>query len=64
MTRLTEEMRAMKTARNMMLNIGNNGNFICVFECTIVNLAKYRQFTKSKLHYVWAIPVPVSTKKM
>ena len=23
----------------------NNGNFICVFECTIVNLATYRQFT-------------------
>ena len=23
----------------------NNGNFISVFECTIVNLATYRQFT-------------------
>ena len=23
----------------------NNRNFICVFECTIVNLATYRQFT-------------------
>ena len=64
----------------------NNGNFICVFECTIVNLATYRQFTnaawdwiikkkklkqkqnksrkkKSKLHKVWAIPVPISTTK-
>ena len=25
----------------------NNGNFICVFECTIVNLATYRQFTNA-----------------
>ena len=26
-------------------NNNDNGNFICVFECTIVNLATYRQFT-------------------
>ena len=25
----------------------NNGNFICVFECIIVNLATYRQFTNA-----------------
>ena len=25
----------------------NNGNFICVFESTIVNLATYRQFTNA-----------------
>ena len=25
----------------------DNGNFICVFECTIVNLATYRQFTNA-----------------
>ena len=25
--------------------IMNNGNFICVFECRIVNLATYGQFT-------------------
>ena len=25
----------------------NSGNFICVFECTIVNLATYRQFTNA-----------------
>ena len=25
----------------------NNGNFICVFECTTVNLAMYRQFTNA-----------------
>ena len=25
----------------------NKGNFICVFKCTIVNLAMYRQFTNA-----------------
>ena len=25
----------------------DNGKFICVFECTIVNLATYRQFTNA-----------------
>ena len=25
----------------------NNGNFICVFECRIVKLAMYRQFTNA-----------------
>ena len=25
----------------------NSGNFICVFECTIVNLTTYRQFTNA-----------------
>ena len=25
----------------------NNGNFLCVFECTIVNLATYSQFTNA-----------------
>ena len=25
----------------------NNGNFICVFECPVVNLAMYRQFTNA-----------------
>ena len=28
-----------------IMGIMNNGNFICVFECRIVNLATYRQFT-------------------
>ena len=28
-------------------NNNNDGNFICVFECTIVNLATYRQFTNA-----------------
>ena len=28
-------------------NNNDNGNFICVFECTIVNLATYRQFTNA-----------------
>ena len=25
----------------------NNGNFVCVFECTIVNLARYWQFANA-----------------
>ena len=72
--------------KHHLIIYNNNGNFICVFECTIVNLATYRQFTnaawdwiikkkklkqkqnksrkkKSKLHKVWAIPVPISTTK-
>ena len=28
-------------------NNNNNNNFSCVFECTIVNLATYRQFTNA-----------------
>ena len=28
-------------------NNNNDGNCICVFECTIVNLATYRQFTNA-----------------
>ena len=53
-------------------NNNGNGNSICLFECTTVNLATYRQFTigclrlniqKSKFHYVWAIPIPISTTK-
>ena len=28
-------------------NNNNYGNFICVFECTTVNLATYRQFTNA-----------------
>ena len=27
--------------------LSNNGNFICVFGCTIVNLTTYRQFTNA-----------------
>ena len=52
-----------------------NGNFSCVFECTIENLSTYRQFTnaawdwiiqkkeKKKKEKVSAIPIPVSTTK-
>ena len=29
-----------------------NGNFICVFECTIVNLATYRQFTNAAWDWI------------
>ena len=37
------------TAQLLLLMVakGNNGNLICVFECTIVNLATYRQFTNA-----------------
>ena len=42
-------------------NNNNNGNFICVLEYTIVNLATYRQFTNAA--WDWAIPVPISTTK-
>ena len=32
----------------MMINdFDDNGNFACVFECTIVNLAMYRQFANA-----------------
>ena len=30
-----------------MYNDNSYGNFICVFECTIVKLATYRQFTNA-----------------
>ena len=30
----------------------NNGNFICVFECTIVSLATYRQFTNAAWDWI------------
>ena len=29
-----------------------NGNFICVFECTIENLATYRQFTNAASDWI------------
>ena len=31
----------------IIITITINGKFICVFECTIVNLATYRQITKA-----------------
>ena len=31
----------------LIISFDNNGNFVCVFECTIVNLATYRQFTNA-----------------
>ena len=37
----------------------NNGNFICVFECTVVNLATYRQFTNA----VWDWIIQKKKKK-
>ena len=37
----------------MMINdFDDNGNFACVFECTIVNLATYRQFTNAAWDWI------------
>ena len=33
-------------------NNNNNGNFVCVFERTIVNLATYRQFTNAAWDWI------------
>ena len=39
-----------------------NGNFIWVFECTIVNLATYRQFTNAA--WDWIIQNKQTNKKV
>ena len=36
----------------MIIYYYNNGNVICVFECTIVNLATYRQFTNAAWDWI------------
>ena len=33
-------------------NSNSNGNFICVFECTIVNLSTYTQFTNAAWDWI------------
>ena len=33
-------------------NSNNNGNFICVFECKIVNLSTYTQFTNAAWDWI------------
>ena len=38
--------------KTIVFNNNNNGNFICVFECTIVNLATYRQFTNAAWDWI------------
>ena len=38
--------------KTIVFNNNNNGNFICVFECTIVNLASYRQFTNAAWDWI------------
>ena len=38
---------ATSTSGLTVLVYADSGNFICVFECTIVNLATYRQFTNA-----------------
>ena len=37
---------------NTNTNNNNNGNVICVFECAIVNLATYRQFTNAAWDWI------------
>ena len=41
-------------------NSNNDGNFICVFECTIVNLSTYTQFTNAA--WDWIIKKKKQTK--
>ena len=41
-------------------NSNNNGNFICVFECKIVNLCTYTQFTNAA--WDWIIKKKKQTK--
>ena len=41
-------------------NSNNNGNFICVFECKIVNLSTYTQFTNAA--WDWIIKKKKQTK--
>ena len=43
---ITNLLLITKLTKKFLLII-NNGNFICVFDCTIVNLATYRQFTNA-----------------
>ena len=45
----------------VLTNNNNNGNFICVFEFTVVNLATYRQFTNAA--WDWIIKKKKETKK-
>ena len=45
---------------DVLTNNDNNGNFICVFECTVVNLATYRQFTNAA--WDWIIKKKKETK--
>ena len=42
-------------------NNNNNGKVICVFECTIVNLATYRQFTNAA--WDWIVKKKKKTRK-
>ena len=41
-------------------NSNNDGNFICVFECTIVNFSTYTQFTNAA--WDWIIKKKKQTK--
>ena len=45
-------MNNIGTDKTQQLYNNNNGDFICVFECTIVNLATYRQFTNAAWDWI------------
>ena len=45
-------IRRLMVWRNVDEHDNNNGNFICVFECTMVNLATYRQFTNAAWDWI------------
>ena len=42
-------------------NNNNNDNFICVFECTIVNLATYRQFTNASWDWLMKKKIKIAS---
>ena len=46
------ELRIIMLLDEIRNNNDNNGNVICVFECTIVNLATYRQFTNAAWDWI------------
>ena len=53
-TMITLPVATKQKKNNIMINNSknDNGNFICVFECTIVNLATYRQFTNAAWDWI------------
>ena len=59
-TRMNTDRIGLHSVLLPLLN-NNNGNFICVFECTIVNLATYRQFTNAA--WDWIIHIKREEKK-
>ena len=46
-SQIAENVLSQNLILEPLVKDNNNGNFICVFGCTIVNLATYRQFTNA-----------------